>query len=70
MKQLIIFLICKHLKLRKYELFKFVNQKDNCSYYFNSEALIKMIPGQKKRLKYSEVSLNWLLNDKCKIRKV
>lgn len=63
------------LGLKKYELFRFENQKTDDIYYFTETALAK------KQLKYvnsdrivvtllSGVSLNWLLNKDCKIRKV
>ena len=75
MKRLITFLVRKRLGLKKYQYFRFTNQKTNDIYYFTETALAK------KQLKYvnsdrivvtllSGVSLNWLLNKDCKIRKV
>ena len=75
MKRLIIFLVRMRLGLKTYEMFQFSNQKTNDIYYFTETALAK------KQLKYvnsnrivvtllSGVSLNWLLNKDCKIRKV
>ena len=75
MKRLITFLVRKRLGLKKYQYFRFTNQKTDDIYYFTETALVK------KQLKYvnsdrivvtllSGVSLNWLLNKDCKIRKV
>lgn len=84
MKRLIIFLIRKRLGLKKYERFTFDNQKSKFDeYYFTDTQLIKFEPGGHKRLddiiweieqgvnhyKPSNCSLNWLLNDDCKITK-
>lgn len=66
-KRLVIFLIRKRLKLKKYEPFRFTNQKSPYDfYYFTKTALIKY---ESKDMDFvnSGVSLNWLLNDKCKI---
>lgn len=69
-KKLIIFLIRKKLRLKKNEYFVFSNQKEkDVYYYFNDKGLIKIIPTQIPFV-YSEVSLNWLLNDNCKIKVV
>lgn len=67
MVRLIIFLVRKHLGLKKYEYFQFVNQKSDAMYYFTDTAVMKMDTGLPKQ---SSVSLNWLLNDKCEIRRV
>ncbi len=64
MKKLIIFLIRKRLHLKKFQRFKFKNQKQKGEYYFNSEQLVKVIKGQKE---ISSVSLNWILDDECEI---
>lgn len=67
LKKLIIFLIRKRLGLKKGETFQFVGQKTNAEYWFESDFLAKYYENQ-----YSEsgVSLNWLLNDHCEIRKI
>lgn len=67
-KRLIIFLIRKHLRLRKNEHFRFTNQLSRSNtYYFTDDAVMK-------RTTYcvypSSVSINWLLNDDCRIKKV
>lgn len=64
--KLIIFLIRKKLKLGKYDIFKFTNQKQEGTYMFLGNRLVKADPLQ--GLVYSEVSLNWLLNDYCKVK--
>ena len=67
MKRLIIFLIRKRLGLKKYQPFKFTNQKDACFYFFADDRLLKQVFYLRARVKRSNVSLNWLLNDKCKV---
>ena len=70
MKKLIIFLIRKRLGLKKGERFRFANQvSKNDYYYFSDDAVMKhnySLPFDYK----SSVSLNWLLNDECKIERV
>lgn len=67
MKKLIVFLIRKRLKLRKFEYFRFTNQKTDAMYFFSSDKLWKMINGN---LEESGVSLNWLLNDDCELKRI
>lgn len=64
MKKLIIFLVRKHLKLKKYETFQFEGQKSNAVYYFTEDAVMKHWRGVTEK---SHVSLNWLLDDECQI---
>ena len=64
MRKIVIFLIRKHLGLRKYETFKFVNQKSDAIYYFTESHLMKRWHGQTM---LSGVSVNWLLDDECEI---
>lgn len=64
MKRLIIFLVRKHLGLKKYEHFKFANQSTDAVYYFTDVAVMKIFNGYHK---LSSVSLNWLLNDNCEV---
>ena len=72
MKRLIIFLVRKKLGLKKGEHFRFVNQSSPYNtYYFTDDAVMKHFgrwkgPDDVK----SNVSLNWLLDDECKIVKV
>lgn len=67
-KRLIIFLIRRRLGLKKCEHFVFVNQKSptDC-YYFMKDKIIKV---EGSRCIPSSVSLNWLLDDECKIKKL
>lgn len=67
MKRFIIFLICKKLGLKKNELFRFSNQREQSVYYFTDTALMKIKYGYADK---SGVSLNWLLDDECKIEKM
>lgn len=66
-KRLIIFLVRTRLGLKKYEHFQFDNQKSDATYFF-SDAVVMKDTGHTVRP--STVSLNWLLNDNCKITKV
>lgn len=66
-KRLIIFLVRRRLGLKKYEKFQFTNQKSNAVYFFTSEGVIKSWRGV---YTFSGVSLNWLLDDDCEIRKL
>lgn len=69
MNRLILFLIRKKLHLKKYQRFRFDNQKSTYdSYYFTSFGILKL--DKQKGITYSNVSLNWLLNDDCVIHKV
>lgn len=75
MKRLIIFLIRMRLGLKKGETFQFTNQKTNDIYYFTDTALTKKSglvnhPGIESISVLSGVSLNWLLDKECEIRKV
>lgn len=80
MKRLIIFLIRKRLGLKKYERFKFDNQKSPYDeYFFTDTELMKYEPkfvpynntkweieqGENSHCKPSSCSLNWLLSDEC-----
>lgn len=61
MRWLILLLIRKRLKLKKYQLFQFKGQKDKTDhYYFHDTGLIKLqADGYQKS---SNVSINWILN--------
>ena len=71
LQKLIIFLIRKKLGLRKLQMFRFDNQNSySVRYYFDSLYLYKIVYRSGKPITYkrlSEVSLNYLLSDKCKI---
>jgi hypothetical protein len=65
-KRLVMFLIRKKLGLKKYETFQFENQKNKEDfYYFGKTKLIK----HSRYIRESNVSLNYLLSDQCKIIK-
>lgn len=70
LKRLIIFLMRKRFGLKKYEFFRFSNQKDKSDLYcFTSIALLK-VNDSKNVFRNAHVSLSWLLDDRCKIEKV
>ena len=72
MKKLIILLLRLRLGLKVGERFQFTNQHSICEYYyFTDSALMKIhISRGSSYHTPSGVSLNWLLDDKCKIRKL
>ena len=68
-ERLIVCLIRRRLKLKKYQRFRFANQKTDNVYYFSEYMLIK-IPEDKRTVSRAEkslVSLNWLLSDECEV---
>ena len=67
MRKIVIFLIRKKLGLKKYEKFQFVGQKTSAVYYFTETNLMKYWRNQTM---LSGVSLNWLLDNECKIERV
>ena len=67
MRKFIIFLLRKKLGLKKYENFKFVNQKSDAVYYFTEGSLMKRWRGQTM---LSGVSVNWLLDNECEIERI
>ena len=68
-KAIVIYLIRKRLGLKKFEKFKFSNQKTDDVYFFGKYRLLVLRGGKEPKEK-ANVSLNWLLSDKCKIEKV
>lgn len=70
---LILFLIRKKLGLKKFEMFQFGNQREKTEwYYFGSTCIMKQYYNSISESTYdspSNVSLNWLLDDRCKIIK-
>ena len=71
-KRLIVFLIRRRLRLKKYQRFRFANQKTDNVYYFTSDMLIKT-PDDKRTVSRAEkslVSLNWLVSDECEVEVV
>ena len=67
LKRLVLFLVRKKLGLKKYEHFYFTNQKSKAQYYFADDRIVKAEYGAYMD---SGVSLNWLLDERCKIKKV
>lgn len=67
MKKFIVYLIRKRLGLKTYETFRFVGQKADATYYFTEDAVMKIWNGVTEK---SGVSLNWLLDDDCEIRRL
>lgn len=65
-RRLILFLVRRRLGLKKYETFRFAEQKSNAVYAFASDGLMKSWRG---RIEKSRVSLNWLLDDECQIKR-
>lgn len=70
MKRVILFLIRRKLGLRKGECFKFANQASMSDYYLFTDTEIIKVYHSGHKIKPSNVSLNWLLNNDCKIEKV
>lgn len=68
-KRMVIFLLRKRLGVKKFEMFIFCNQKSSSVYYFGDEDVMRVDLGD-GRVEYSRVSLNWLLNDECKVTTV
>lgn len=67
MDKLILYLVMKKHGLKRYERFRFSNQKENAVYFFGKRRIYKVKKGYQSN---SNVSLNWLLDPKCKIQKV
>ena len=67
MRRFVIFLIRKKLGLKKFEKFRFVNQKTDAVYYFTESNIMKL---WNDHACLSGVSVNWLLDDECEIEKM
>ena len=67
LKKIIIFLVRSKLGLKRYEFFRFEGQKSSAVYYFTEDSIIKSL---NNKITPSSVSLNWLLNEDCKIEKM
>lgn len=64
-RKLVLFLVRRRLGIRKREMFVFENQKSASVYYFAGDKLWRTEAGKTAE---SGVSLNWLLNDQCKVK--
>ena len=75
-QKLIIFLIRQRLGLKIGERFQFTNQNEMNNeqyYFFTDSALMKIWTNRnsgREYISHSGVALNWLLDDRCEIRKV
>lgn len=73
-KRLILFMIRRRLGVKKGELFKFDNQKSPYVYVFNYDGLYKIPEMSTNPLPWilipSRISLMWLLDKECKIKKI
>lgn len=65
MNRLIYFLVRLKLGVRKNQLFRYCNQKTKALYYINERGVMKLLNGVEE---LSDVSINYLLSYKCKIR--
>lgn len=68
----ILFLIQKKLGVKKFEQFQYTNQTEtDIWYYIGRSRIIKVYLDDEgnTREAHSNVSLNWLLDDRCKIIK-
>lgn len=73
MKRLILFLIRRRLGLRKWQPFRFTNQKSKRNVYMFAEKSILKIDNDSVRpgrIYLSHVSLNWIISDDCEIVKL
>lgn len=68
--KLIIFLLRKKFGLKKFEFFRFKNQKSDINvYYFTSNALMKE-DFTETLTRPANVKLNYLLSEECEIEKI
>lgn len=76
MERMILFLIRWKLGVKKYEKFRFTNQKKPDIYYFSNKRLMKMVPVKRNVFpdgylhKQSKVGINWLISKECRVTKV
>lgn len=63
-KRLVMYILRKKLGLRKDQRFQFDGQKSDAVYYISDTCVMKHFHG---RTTLSNVSINWLLDDECKI---
>ena len=68
-RKTVVTLVRKKLGLKKYEQFRFVNQKSKVEFYwFTDDSVMKQC--QNGFICKSSVSLNWLLDKGCEIVKI
>lgn len=65
--RIVLFLIRRKLGIKKFQEFQFANQKTDAIYFFGHTGINKRWKGEEVP---SNVSLKWILNDKCEIIKI
>ena len=71
MTRLIMFLLRLKLGVKKYERFKFTNQRTKNEYHFDTHTIYRSyLKGNTVYIEPSDVSINWLLNPCCEIERV
>lgn len=69
MEKLIVYLVRKHLGLKKFQYFRFTNQKSKTVYWFSDRQILRVEKaGSKQVITLSDVSLNWLLDKRCQVQ--
>ena len=73
MKKLILFLVRRKLGVKRLQAFRFANQKAPMNWYiFDNDGVLWKVEywsnNTKQILKRSKVSLNWLMDEACKIK--
>jgi hypothetical protein len=68
LNKIITFLLCKKLGVKKYEKFRFTNQRSTTEYYYFEDE--KLCKNTRYGVVSSTVSLNWLLDPDCVVEKV
>lgn len=69
-RRIVIFLVRKRLGLKTYEGFRFINQASKTNWYMFTNSELLKVTYNNTYIRQSSVSLNWLLDDKCVIKKV
>ena len=67
MRRIVMYLLRKRLGLKPFEHFQFLGQKTDAVYWFTESGIMKRWHNQTTM---SGVSVNWLLDDECKIERV
>ena len=67
LNKLIIFLLCRKLGVKRFQSFRFANQRSKTDYYmFDRNCLLKYVSDE-DCFRQSSCKLNWLLDDNCKV---
>lgn len=69
-RRIVIFLVRKRLGLKAYEGFQFDNQKSKTDWYMFTNYEVLKVTYNDHDICQSSVSLNWLLDSKCKVHKI